>query len=519
MVFSRSPGDTIRTVIAVVSADSLESTVRGLEAFGTRYFSNANHRSVAAWIRDRMLAAGLRSVELDSFTQGKYPQMNVVGTIPGSVQGPEIVVGGHFDSYSFDVLRAPGADDNASGTAAVIEMARAMTASGYTPRSTVRFVAFAAEEVGLRGGWDYANKAKAANRDIRAMLNFDMIGHRLAAQPDRDYYVVWYAGGESLARIDSSVARTYTTLTPVMTTSYRTGSDSYCFAEQGYRAVFHIERDFSPFYHTPNDLADTLDFDYAAEIARVGLATLDPGGPGNAFRRHGCSGELRSRAELPQSVQCRDGDPVLRRVEPDGWCSPSMICWEERWQGLWMPRCSQRGGTQAVRWAADNVASGVFIGRLSAGRRERIHQNGAHPMTGWCNVCGWEGEFLNPEREREGMQCGNCSASSRHRAVVRALGLVLDHGGLPLCLWPSQKEVSVLESSARGPVPMMLREKVDYYATEFDPAKIAAGAIPGNTPISRSSTTRTGRSTLSSRRTSSNTCGTIGRGTARSSVS
>ena len=99
-------------------------------------------------------------------------------------------------------------------------------------------------------------------------------------------------------------------------------------------------------------------------------------------------------------------------------------------------------------------------------------------MTGWCNVCGWEGEFLNPERDREGMQCGNCSASSRHRAVVRALGLVLDHGALPLCLWPSWKEIRVLESSARGPVPMMLKEKVDYYATEYDPAKIAAGTHP-----------------------------------------
>lgn len=361
-----SPGDTIRTVIAVVNADTLESTVRGLEAFGTRYFSNANHRSVAGWIRDRMLAAGLRSVELDSFMQGKYPQMNVVGTIPGSVTGPEIVVGGHFDTNSFDVLRAPGADDNASGTAAVIEIARAISASGYAPRATVRFVAFAAEEVGLRGGWDYANKAKVAKRDIRAMINFDMIGHRLADQPDRDYYVVWYAGGESLARIDSSVARTYTSLTPVLTTSYRSGSDSYCFAEQGYRAVFHIERDFSPFYHSPNDLADTLDFVYAAEIARVGLATLirvdqevRAGGTSvpvsfalaqNYPNPFNAGTEIRYSVGSTGRVVLTVHDLLGREVEKlvDADLAP---------------------GSYAVRWAADNVASGVFFGRLRGGDR------------------------------------------------------------------------------------------------------------------------------------------------------
>jgi SAM-dependent methyltransferase len=100
------------------------------------------------------------------------------------------------------------------------------------------------------------------------------------------------------------------------------------------------------------------------------------------------------------------------------------------------------------------------------------------PMTGWCNICGWEGEFMRPERQREGMQCRNCSASSRQRALVRALGSVLGGGKLPLCLWPVRKEIAILESSARGPVPMLLREKTDYYATEYDPAMVAAGKAP-----------------------------------------
>jgi hypothetical protein len=66
----------------------------------------------------------------------------------------------------------------------------------------------------------------------------------------------------------------YTTLTPVPTTQYRTGSDSYSFWGQSYPSVFCIERDFSPYYHSPNDLIQYLDFAYAGEVVRAGLATL-----------------------------------------------------------------------------------------------------------------------------------------------------------------------------------------------------------------------------------------------------
>lgn len=98
-------------------------------------------------------------------------------------------------------------------------------------------------------------------------------------------------------------------------------------------------------------------------------------------------------------------------------------------------------------------------------------------MRGTCNICGWKGEFLQPQFQREGYLCGNCSASSRHRAIVHVLGMVLGHGG-PLFLWEADKSTVILESSARGPYPVMLDDKYDYYATEFDPAKIAAGTDP-----------------------------------------
>ncbi|HUI66278.1 MAG TPA: class I SAM-dependent methyltransferase [Bacteroidota bacterium] len=97
-------------------------------------------------------------------------------------------------------------------------------------------------------------------------------------------------------------------------------------------------------------------------------------------------------------------------------------------------------------------------------------------MTGQCNICGWKGEFLPPDASREGVLCGNCASTSRLRAVVYWLSRVTGNDGLALHEWPPRRSFAILESSARGAYPVMLSDKFDYYATEFDPEKIASGA-------------------------------------------
>jgi Zn-dependent M28 family amino/carboxypeptidase len=310
---------------------------------------------------------GPANTELDSFLYSGAQQYNVVATIAGRVvPEKEIIAGGHHDSYSSNLLAAPGADDNASGTAAALEMARVLQAWGYMPASTLRFITFAAEEAGLRGSGDYSTRARAANREITAMLNFDMIGHRLSAQGDRDLYLVWYTGAETLARLDSQMTRHYTTLTPVLTTSYRSGSDSYRFWERGYPAVFSIERDFSPFYHSPQDISDTLDFEYAAEIVRAGLATVlyldresrpvavpvppvfslaqnfpNPFNPGTSIRY-----SLATQERVTLTVYDMLGRQVAVLVAGE-----------------------MSAGPHTARWDASDTASGIYVCRLTTGNR------------------------------------------------------------------------------------------------------------------------------------------------------
>jgi Zn-dependent M28 family amino/carboxypeptidase len=223
------------------------------------------------------------------------PQWNVVATIAGSDPAKgDIIVGAHYDSQSSIPTLAPGADDNASGTAAILEMARALLAGSYQPLRSFRFVAFAAEELGLHGSEWFASRVPTDQRSMMLMLNFDMIGTRRQDTTDRDVHIVYYDHAVAEAGRAVSTATLYTTLTPVTTTQHRPHSDSWPFATRGIPCVFYIERDFSPYYHSPRDSSTYLDMAYATEVTKAGLAMV-----------------LASDAASSTSVTTTDA--------PDGW--------------------------------------------------------------------------------------------------------------------------------------------------------------------------------------------------------
>lgn len=264
----------ITAYLTRLTDSSYASHVLGLQGFGTRYANAANVQDVSAWLDARFRSFGYTDVAYDNFTTGSSAQRNVIATLPGQQpSGGEIIVCAHYDSYATPTTAAPGADDNASGTAAVLEMARVLKTSGYTPRLTLRFIAFGAEELGLVGSGHYAALAKAAGRTIVQVQNYDMIAYRPQGAPN-EIRIIWYDNARDLAVQDSSAIRRYTSLTPVLSTSYRSQSDSYPFAVQGYRAFFNIEQTFTPWYHTAHDSSTSLNMAYGAEVARSGLALL-----------------------------------------------------------------------------------------------------------------------------------------------------------------------------------------------------------------------------------------------------
>src|SRR5688500_536414 len=184
-----SPPRDVRAMLGQIDSRSLERYDRALVGFGTRHTLSSQddpNRGIGAardWIREQFetyaeASGGRMTVELQSFIQPPAPRVpqptritNVVATLRGTQAGAAdrmYVVSGHYDSRCSDpldaVCDAPGANDDASGVAAVLEMARVM--AGRPFEATIVFMAVAGEEQGLFGSGYYAEQAKQAGWNI-----------------------------------------------------------------------------------------------------------------------------------------------------------------------------------------------------------------------------------------------------------------------------------------------------------------------------------------------------------------
>ena len=248
---------------------------------GTRYsYATAELGEAAQYLYDQYTSFGL-SVRFDPFLHNGTPMTNVVAELPGIGPGlPHIyVASAHYDSISeqpFDA--APGADDNASGVAAVLEAARILSEHGF-PR-TLRFIHFAGEEQGLLGSAHYAQGARERGEMIDGVINVDMIGFE--SVPPSDHIVELHAGTNplSIALADAlalSVQQYDLELAPQQITSQATWrSDHGSFWGQGFPAVLAIEDldDFNPHYHSSDDTLAHVQSHMVVEFTKALVATL-----------------------------------------------------------------------------------------------------------------------------------------------------------------------------------------------------------------------------------------------------
>lgn len=263
----------ISSLIAQVSADRIATRIQSLESYGTRYFTTSQARAAAIAIAEDFRQAGL-TVQTEAFTVDGSASSNVIATIPGRVSPAQIViVGAHYDSYAPRVYltTAPGADDNASGAAGVMEIARVL--SGQPFECTIRLIAFGAEENNFDGSRVHAVAARARGDAIVAMLNMDMIGYVDRAPEDLD--VTANTASAWLADRFVETAKTYTGV-PILKLVDPTSrfSDHVSFWDQGYAAVEIIEDDHvpNPYYHTVNDRFPTLDMAFVTSVVKTTLA-------------------------------------------------------------------------------------------------------------------------------------------------------------------------------------------------------------------------------------------------------
>jgi hypothetical protein len=330
----RNPG--IASIVRQIDARNIERSIRQLVAFGTRNTlseQNNPQRGIGAardWLYAEFLKAaeasgGRMTVEKQSYEQAKAPRVpeptiitNVVATLKGSQ--PEAadriyVVSGHYDSMCNSPTDAkcdaPGANDDASGTAAVLEMARVMAKFEFD--ATIVFMAVAGEEQGLLGSTHFAEQAKQKNWNVDAMFTNDIIGNTLGGNGIRDRGTVRVfsegvpsnetpaeattrrsVGGENdsasrqLARFIRETTDAFVPQMKVLMVyrrdRYGRGGDHIPFLERGYPAVRFTEmnEDFRHQHQNVRvengvqygDLPEFVDFAYVANVARVNAAAL-----------------------------------------------------------------------------------------------------------------------------------------------------------------------------------------------------------------------------------------------------
>lgn len=255
------------SLIAKVSLDTLQSYVLHLQSYPPRLAGSTANYNSRDWIVSKLTSYGYDSLVTDSFmaviSSVLKPCQNILAYKIGTTYpNHHIIVGAHRDAVSV----SPGADDNGSGTARVLEIARVLAA--IPTDMTIVFALFDAEESGLYGAYHYVSEAQERGDSIVYMLNMDMIGHkdnidsaRVFHGPLTGYSSLWIRLADSLLGIKGWLA------------GASGSSDHYPFTLKGYDASFIAEDSFSTVYHRVNDSAGYMKFPYMTRLVKASLAT------------------------------------------------------------------------------------------------------------------------------------------------------------------------------------------------------------------------------------------------------
>jgi hypothetical protein len=249
----------------------------------TRYSFSGSIANAEAYVRQHYAGMGLATRTLP-WTYGSYSGYNITADIPGLVHPERIwLVGGHLDSTSTaPYSSAPGADDNASGTAAALALAEIVYNQHFG--DTIRFVHFTGEEQGMWGSKVYTHDLQLSGAQVMGYVNLDMIGWD--GDGDRTVEVHSGTGAASIALANTFVSANERygqglRLELKQSTASRF-SDHSSFWDYGYSSFLTIEnffddaiaRDRNPWYHTTGDQLSRVDLNYVARSARTALATM-----------------------------------------------------------------------------------------------------------------------------------------------------------------------------------------------------------------------------------------------------
>jgi hypothetical protein len=262
----------IQSMVGQVSFDTLYQNLSVLESFGRKQITDPALETTAQWLMAKYTGFGYADIQTDPFTLYNYPTYNIIVTKTGT-EFPDtfVIIDGHYDTKT-----GPGVNDNGSGVAIILEIARLL--HNISTRYSIKFINFSAEEYGMIGSGHYVeNVVIPEEMDIRIVFNIDEVGGvagmvNNVVVCERDESAPTYNNQESWAFTDTLVALTeiYSSLQPVI--SYAYGSDYVPFQSNGEIITGIFEDNYSPWAHTVHDSLCNLDMDYVFEMAKISVA-------------------------------------------------------------------------------------------------------------------------------------------------------------------------------------------------------------------------------------------------------
>jgi Zn-dependent M28 family amino/carboxypeptidase len=290
------PVDQMLERVKAIEPERLRRHLAELSIVRNQLLNPRAIRRVMRYIADTFGRAGL-AVRAEPFywwLSGWRRQENLIATIPGPSAGNDreerLIIGAHYDSVPF----SPGADDNASGVAVLLEVARACAGLARLPQRRIDFIAFGMEEEGYVGSSRHANRLARRGVSVAAMVSLECVGYtdrRPRSQrvppgvpvhvPDRGTFLGVIGNRPArpltvmLARAIQLASPQLEAVTLVVDNDGRALpatrlSDHVPFWDRGYPALLLTDTAFlrNPHYHQPHDLPGTLDFDFMADVAR-----------------------------------------------------------------------------------------------------------------------------------------------------------------------------------------------------------------------------------------------------------
>ncbi|KAL0577911.1 hypothetical protein V5O48_004076 [Marasmius crinis-equi] len=272
----------VKPILNTLSTSNMQSSLSSLTAFNNRYYKSSTGADASAWILSKVksIASGRSDITASQFTHS-WVQPSVIVKIAGtSASSPVTILGAHLDSINLSNPtngRAPGADDDGTGTVNLIETLRALVAAGYKPSTPLEFHWYSGEEAGLLGSQAIATSYKNSGVNVKAMIEFDMSGYFRPGSKEVIALETDYIDS-GLNTFLRSIISSYSSI-PVAndTPCGYACSDHASWYKVGYPTAFPFEAvtgDDNPQIHSTGDTTSVSGFSWShsLEFAKVALA-------------------------------------------------------------------------------------------------------------------------------------------------------------------------------------------------------------------------------------------------------